>query len=69
MKKIKVGLIGAGRIGRFHAETIKANVDFVEIKSVADIFAENIKDWAENLGIKNVYKDANEILKSPLTLT
>ncbi len=63
MKKIKVGLIGAGRIGRFHAETIKANVDFVEIKSVADIFAENIKDWAENLGIKNVYKDANEILE------
>lgn len=57
-EKIKVGLIGAGRIGRLHAETIKANVDFVEIKSVADIFADNIKDWAANLGIENVYKDA-----------
>jgi len=63
MKKIKIGLIGAGRIGRFHAETIKTNVDFVEIKSVADIFADNIKDWAYNLGIKNVYKDANNILE------
>lgn len=63
MKKIKIGLIGAGRIGKFHAETIKANVDFVEIKSVADIFADNIKGWAYNLGIKNVYKDANNILE------
>ena len=63
MKKIKVGLIGAGRIGRFHAETIKANVHFVEIKSVADIFADNIKDWAANLGIENVYKDAKNILE------
>lgn len=63
MEKIKLGLIGAGRIGKFHAETIKSNVDFAEIKSVADIFVENIRDWAENLGIKNVYKDANNILK------
>jgi len=62
MKKIKIGLIGAGRIGRFHAETIKANVDFVEIKSVADIFADNIKDWASNLEIKHVYKDATKML-------
>lgn len=63
MKKIKIGLIGAGRIGRFHAETIKANVDFVEIKSVADIFADNIKDWAAKLGIEHVYKDASKMLE------
>lgn len=63
MKKIKIGLIGAGRIGKFHAETIKANLDFAEIKSVADIFADNIKDWASSLGIKKVYKDSNEILE------
>jgi len=63
MKKIKMGLIGAGRIGRFHAETIKANVSFAEITAVADIFADNIKDWAANIGIKNVYKDAKQILE------
>lgn len=63
MKKIKIGLIGAGRIGKFHAETIKANVNFVEIKSVADIFTDNIQYWAENLGIKNVYTNANKILE------
>ncbi len=62
LKKIQLGLIGAGRIGRFHAETIKSNIDFAEIRSVADIFSENIKDWAETLGIRNVYKDTKEIL-------
>lgn len=62
-KKLKIGIIGAGRIGKLHAENIVNNFKDVEIKAIADIFANKIQDWAKNLGINNVYEDYHEILK------
>lgn len=64
-KKIKIGIIGAGRIGKLHAENISYFIPEVEIKSIADILADQIKDWAYGLGIKNVVKDYHEILSDP----
>lgn len=64
IKKLKLGLIGAGRIGKMHAETIISNVDYVEIKSVADLYADdNMRDWAHGVGIKNVFKDSSKVLE------
>jgi myo-inositol 2-dehydrogenase / D-chiro-inositol 1-dehydrogenase len=65
MEKIKVGIIGAGRIGKLHAENLVNNISSVEVKSIADIFADKIKDWAHGIGIKNVYSDYHEILNDP----
>lgn len=64
-RKIKLGIIGAGRIGKLHAENIVKNFVDVEVKAIADIVADNVKDWAKNLGIKNVYTDYKEILSDP----
>jgi len=64
-KKIKVGIIGAGRIGKLHAENIKANFDNVELKSIADIYAERVRDWAYGLGVSNVYEDYKKIIEDP----
>jgi myo-inositol 2-dehydrogenase/D-chiro-inositol 1-dehydrogenase len=64
-KKIKIGIIGAGRIGKLHAENIIKNFSEVEVTAIADIFADKIKDWAINLGIKNVYSDYKKILENP----
>jgi len=64
-KKIKLGIIGAGRIGKLHAENVLFNINYVEVKAIADIYADKIKDWAYGLGIKNVYTDYKEILKDP----
>jgi len=62
--KLKVGLIGAGRIGKMHAETIISNLAFVEIKSVADIYADDsMRKWASGVGIKNVFKESSQILE------
>lgn len=36
MKTIKIGIIGAGRIGRVHAENIAKFVPEMEIKTIAD---------------------------------
>ncbi|HYE84162.1 MAG TPA: inositol 2-dehydrogenase [Clostridia bacterium] len=64
-KTIKIGIIGAGRIGKLHAENISYNVPGVEIKTIADVFADKISDWALGLGVKNVVKDYHEILNDP----
>ena len=38
MKTIKIGIIGAGRIGKVHAENIAKFVPEMEIKAIADPF-------------------------------
>lgn len=59
-----MGLIGAGRIGRMHAESIRAHVDYVEIKSAADLYADdNMRNWARGLGIENVFADSSKVLE------
>lgn len=62
-KKIKIGLIGAGRIGRVHAENIRFNVPEAEVVAVADLYSDKIKDWALSLGIKNVFTDSSKIME------
>ena len=64
-KKIRLGIIGAGRIGKLHAESVLFNINYVEVKAVADVYADRIKDWAYGLGIKNVYSDYKQILNDP----
>lgn len=65
MKKIKVGIIGTGRIGKLHAENIAYNIPQAEIKAVADIYADSAREWAHSLGIKDVYTDYHDILNDP----
>lgn len=60
---IKVGVIGAGRIGRIHAANIIKNFPNVVVKAVADIYVDTIKDWAASLGIEQVYGDYKKILQ------
>lgn len=62
-KKIQVGVIGAGRIGKIHASNIVKNFPDVEVKAVADIYAEQVKDWAAGLGIQHVYSDYKKIIE------
>jgi myo-inositol 2-dehydrogenase / D-chiro-inositol 1-dehydrogenase len=64
-KKIKVGIIGAGRIGKLHTENLVKNFVNVEVNAIADVFADQVKDWAASLGVKNVYADYKEILNDP----
>ena len=38
MEKIKVGIIGAGRIGQVHAKSITYHIPQAEIVAISDIF-------------------------------
>ena len=65
MKKFKVGIIGAGRIGRVHAQSITYHVANAEVKAMSDVRLEGVKEFADNLGIKEVYDDYKKILNDP----
>ena len=64
MKRIKVGVIGAGRIGKVHIENISVRIPVVEIVAVADTFVEEAKKVAEKFAIKSFMADYKEILNN-----
>lgn len=66
MEKIKLGIIGAGRIGKLHAENLM-KLPYAEIKWISDIDVSPVSQWAEPLGIANVTSDYREILRDSET--
>ena len=60
---LKVGIIGAGRIGKVHCESIMNYVKSATVKSVADPFLnDETIEWAKGLGINEFTKDYHDIL-------
>ncbi|GGG16101.1 inositol 2-dehydrogenase [Paenibacillus abyssi] len=65
MKKVRIGIIGAGRIGKIHADNL-LRLPQVEIAAVSDLFAgPELESWAARRGITNITKDSNEIIDDP----
>lgn len=64
MKKLKFGIIGAGRIGKLHIENLRNHAS-VEVAAISDIFIDQTKTWAESLGIEKITSDFREILNDP----
>ncbi len=65
MNKLKIGIIGAGRIGKLHANNLINRVPDAEVVAISDIYEEGARKVAASLGIPNVYKDYHEILNNP----
>jgi myo-inositol 2-dehydrogenase/D-chiro-inositol 1-dehydrogenase len=61
-KKLRVGIIGAGRIGRVHAESAAFRVPGAEIASITDVKREAAEALAAHCGIPKVAASAGEIL-------
>lgn len=61
MKKIKVGIIGAGSISEMHFEAYKANEN-VEIVAVCDLNEQRAKKKAAYYGADKYYTDYNALL-------
>jgi myo-inositol 2-dehydrogenase/D-chiro-inositol 1-dehydrogenase len=63
---IRVGIIGAGRIGKLHAYNITRFVPAVRVAGISDIAVnEDLKKWAAGLGIEKVTTDAMDLIKDP----
>lgn len=64
--KIKIGIIGIGRIGKLHGNNLSCSVSNAKVEAVADIYMnDEMQGWAEDLGIKKIYDDPEKIFKDP----
>ncbi|MFF2479403.1 inositol 2-dehydrogenase [Paenibacillus sp. NPDC058071] len=65
MNKVKIGIIGAGRIGKIHADNLLRHPQ-AEIAAISDLFAgPELEEWAQARGIAIVTKNSEEILNNP----
>jgi myo-inositol 2-dehydrogenase/D-chiro-inositol 1-dehydrogenase len=64
-KKLHFGIIGAGRIGRVHAETLTFRLPQSKIMAVADVNREAAEALAAHCGIPKVADSCTDILGDP----
>ena len=64
MKKIKMGIVGLGRLGKRHAENVAFKVPGAELLAACSVSDSEIKYAKDNLGVKYVYKDYDEMLQN-----
>lgn len=63
---VTVGIIGAGRIGKVHTESICNYVRNAKIKTVADPFMNpETEAWLRSMGVENTTNDHHDILNDP----
>ena len=60
---INIGLIGAGRIGRVHAEHLAYRIPGADLVAVSDIFVEAAEKLASDFQIPATYKDHRRIME------
>ena len=60
--KLKLGIIGAGRIGRLHAKHLCTQIDGAEVVAVSDIYEQAATQLAAELGIPASHADHRRIL-------
>ncbi len=64
-KSLKIGVIGAGRIGKLHAANLVGLVPGAEVVCVSDVNLQAARELAEKLGIPKSCADYREILTDP----
>jgi len=62
---VRVGLIGAGRMGSFHAENLAYRVPGARLSAVADPQPGAAETLAQRLGITKAYGDLHALLHDP----
>ncbi|MGB6607595.1 MAG: Gfo/Idh/MocA family oxidoreductase [Atribacterota bacterium] len=62
MKKIKLGIVGLGRLGKQHAENIAFRIPNAELTCVCSIIKEELDDVKRNWGLKYTYGSFEDML-------
>ena len=61
---LNIGIIGAGRIGKVHLESISYHVKNATVKAVADPYMnDETRAFVESFSVKDVYSDYHKILE------
>ena len=69
MKKIKVGIVGLGRMGKEYAKNLTFKIRAVELVAACSINKKELTFAKKELGIKQVYTDYDAMLQDCLLYT
>ncbi len=64
-KRINIGLIGAGRIGRLHAENLTRHIDGARLSAVADVYLKAAEEVAQKFEAPMAVSDYRTLLENP----
>jgi myo-inositol 2-dehydrogenase/D-chiro-inositol 1-dehydrogenase len=65
-EQLRLGVIGAGRIGKIHGENIARFIPQARFEGLADIkLGAEQEAWARGLGVRFISKDPGELLSNP----
>ncbi|MGQ1411029.1 inositol 2-dehydrogenase [Acinetobacter baumannii] len=62
MAKIKVGIVGLGRLGRVHAENIANHIPSLELTAACSVVEDELNFARNQLGIQQVYTSYEEMI-------
>ncbi|MEP7293229.1 MAG: Gfo/Idh/MocA family oxidoreductase, partial [Chloroflexota bacterium] len=62
---MNVGVIGAGRIGKVHAENLALRIPGTKVVALADVVLSAAEETAARLNIPRVTADYQEVINSP----
>ncbi len=65
MKKLKLGVIGAGRIGKVHTATLMQNVPQAVVVAIADVNLKSANELAKTFGITSVFSNYMDVINHP----
>ncbi len=65
MKRLKLGVVGTGRIGKVHIATLVQSVPEADVVAVADVNLDAAKELAAQFGISYVSADYKEVITHP----
>lgn len=63
--QLNLGLFGAGRIGRIHAQNLTRRIPEAQLSVVVDISREAAKRCAADFGVPNISEDEARIMEDP----
>ncbi|MEI5994433.1 inositol 2-dehydrogenase [Candidatus Enterococcus mansonii] len=65
MEKIKVGIVGLGRLGKVHAKNLAENVQGCELVAACSFVQEELAYAVAELGVKETYNEYEKMVESP----
>ena len=66
---LNIGLIGCGRIGKMHAETVVSRIPDARLAAVCDVSEEAAAEAAQTYGAEQYFSDYRKVLDNPGTVS
>ncbi|XJZ29142.1 Gfo/Idh/MocA family oxidoreductase [Bacillota bacterium Lsc_1132] len=64
MKKVKVGIVGLGRLGKQHAENLAFRIPYCELFAVCSVIQTEVEQAQKDWGVPFAYTNYDEMLKN-----